>query len=309
MPMTTMSSQRPTTRADLADVFITVVIPHLNQPLNLARCLTSLAENTRQPDEIIVVDNGSDIVPDVPAYVTLIQEKTPGPGPARNAGVTRARGNVLAFLDADCLARFDWLEEAERGIIRADILGGDMRIGYLDPRRLTMTEAYESVYSFRIQRYIAEENFAATANLVVRREILEAVGPFGGLHMAEDRDWGQRAVKMGYEISYAPRMRVYHPARRTFPDLYQKWDRQLAHDYGAITTGTGRARWWLKAVAMGVSPLAEITRIAGSRRLRGVMPRLKAFVGLCRIRLYRMGRMIDLGLRGRPERLAAKWNR
>ncbi len=300
---------RPVTRSDLADVFITVVIPHLNQPDNLARCLAALADNTRAPDEIIVVDNGSAILPDVPAHVTLIQEKTPGPGPARNAGVAKARGNVLAFIDADCLARYDWLEEAERGIVRADILGGDMRIGYGDPARLTMTEAYESVYSFRIQRYIAQEGFAATANMVVRREIFDAVGPFGGLHMAEDRDWGQRATAMGYEIAYAPRMRVYHPARRSFPDLYLKWDRQLAHDYGAITDGAGRLRWWLKAVAMGLSPLVELSRIAGSRRIKGVGPRIKAFVGLCRIRLYRAGRMVDLGLRGRPERLAAKWNR
>jgi len=300
---------RPITRSDLADVFITVVIPHLNQPDNLARCLAALADNTRPPDEIIVVDNGSAILPDVPENVTLIQEKTPGPGPARNAGVAKARGNVLAFIDADCLARYDWLEEAERGIVRADILGGDMRIGYVDPARLTMTEAYESVYSFRIQRYIAQEGFAATANMVVRREIFDAVGPFGGLHMAEDRDWGQRATAMGYEIAYAPRMRVYHPARRTFPDLYLKWDRQLAHDYGAIAGGVGRLRWWLKAAAMGLSPLVEVSRIIGSRRIKGMGPRIKAFVGLCRIRLYRMGRMIDLGLRGRPERLAAKWNR
>ena len=38
---------------------ISVVIPHLNQPEALARCLASLAVGARQPDEIIVVDNGS----------------------------------------------------------------------------------------------------------------------------------------------------------------------------------------------------------------------------------------------------------
>lgn len=301
--------RRPRTRDALAEVRISVVIPHLNQPEMLARCLAALAENTRPPDQVIVVDNGSDVLPEVPAHVTLLREKAPGPGPARNHGVAHATGNVLAFLDADCLPRFDWLEEAARGIVRADILGGDMRIGYLDPARLTVTEAYESVYSFRVRRYIAEENFAATANLVVRREILEAVGPFGGLHMAEDRDWGQRATAMGYEIRYAPRMRVYHPARRTFPELYAKWDRQMAHDFGAISDGVGRLRWWLKAAAMGLSPLAEISRIATSDRVKGLMPRIKAFAGLCRIRLYRARRMVDLGLRGQPERLAAKWNR
>jgi len=97
-----------------------------------------------------------------------------------------------------------------------------------------------------MQRYIRDEGFTGTGNLVVKRAVLEAVGPFAGRGVAEDRDWGKRATAQGYEITYAPRMRVYHPARRTFLELYAKWDRQLAHDYGMITDGAGRMRWCLK---------------------------------------------------------------
>ena len=43
---------------------ISVVIPHLNQPEFLARCLASLAAGTRPPDEVIVVDNGSHELPE-----------------------------------------------------------------------------------------------------------------------------------------------------------------------------------------------------------------------------------------------------
>jgi len=292
-----------------APLRISVVIPHLNQPEILARCLAALRENTRAPDEIIVVDNDSDVLPDVPENVTLLQEKTPGPGPARNLGVQHSTGDVLAFIDADCLARFDWLEEAERAIARADILGGDVRIGYVNPHKLTVLEAYESIYAYRMQRYIRDEGFTGTGNLVVKRAVLEAVGPFAGRGVAEDRDWGKRATAQGYEITYAPRMRVYHPARRTFLELYAKWDRQLAHDYGMITDGAGRMRWCLKTCAMVVSPLWEVPRIAGSSRVPSLRARWKAFVGLYRIRVYRAGRMVDLMVRGHPERLAARWNR
>jgi len=299
MNMTTMSDT----------LRISVVIPHLNQPEILARCLAALRDNTRQPDEIIVVDNGSDVLPEVPADVTLLQEKTPGPGPARNLGVAHSTGDVLAFIDADCLARFDWLEEAARAIARADILGGDVRIGYVNPHQLTVLEAYESIYAYRMKRYIAEEGFTGTGNLVVKRDVLEDVGPFAGLQIAEDRDWGKRATGQGYDITYVPRMRVYHPARRNFLDLYAKWDRQLAHEYELITDGAGRMRWLVKTLAMGVSPLWEIPRIAASSRVPTLTARWKAFAGLARIRIYRAGRMMDLMLRGRPERLAAKWNR
>lgn len=300
--MTTMSDPQ-------SDVRISVIIPHLNQPQMLARCLASLGDGDRQADEIIVVDNGSDVLPEVPVHVTLLQEKTPGPGPARNLGVSHATGDVLAFIDADCLARFDWLDHAARAIENHDILGGDVRIAYADPGRLTVLEAYESIYAYRMERYIAEEGFTGTGNLVVKRTVLETVGPFAGLEKAEDRDWGQRATRMGLTITYVPQMRVYHPARRTFAELYLKWDRQLAHDYGLITDRVGKLRWGAKTLAMGVSPLIEISRIAVSDRVPNGIGRVKAFAGLCRIRLYRLGRMVDLSLRGRPERLATKWNR
>jgi glycosyltransferase involved in cell wall biosynthesis len=291
------------------DPRISVIIPHLNQPQMLARCLGSLRDGIRQPDQIIVVDNGSDVLPDVPEYVTLLHEKTPGPGPARNLGVTKATGDMLAFIDADCLADPDWLDAAARAIAACDILGGDVRIAYRDPGSLTVLEAYESIYAYRMDRYIAREGFTGTGNLVVKRAVLETVGPFAGLEKAEDRDWGQRATAQGFDITYVPQMRVYHPARRSFSDLYLKWDRQLAHDYGRISGGVGKLRWALKTLAMGVSPLAEIPRIVASDRVPKIGDKLKAFAGLCRIRAYRTGRMVDLMLRGRPERLAAKWNR
>lgn len=293
----------------MSDPRISVIIPHLNQPAMLARCLGSLRDGTRQPDEIIVVDNGSDVLPDVPAHVTLLQQKTPGPGPARNLGVAHATGDVIAFTDADCLAHFEWLAEAARAIAKSDILGGDVRIAYVNPRKLSVLEAYESVYGFRMERYITREGFGATANLVVKKSVLETVGPFVGLEKAEDRDWGQRATGMGFDIKFVPKMQIYHPARPSFADLYLKWDRQLAHDYAEVTDHAGKLRWVVKTLAMGISPLAEISQIAASDRVPRVIDKVKAFAGLCRIRVYRAGRMMDLMLRGRPERLAAKWNR
>ena len=303
MPMTIMNEAVP-------QAHISVIIPHLNQPALLARCLGSLRDGTRQPDEIIVVDNGSDALPEVPDHVTLLEErKLAGPGPARNLGVAHATGDVLAFIDADCLARFDWLQEAEHAIEGAEILGGDVRIGYVNPQKLTMMEAYESIYSYRMARYIREEGFTGTGNLVVKRAVLETVGPFAGLEKAEDRDWGRRATGMGYKITYVPRMRVYHPARRNFSEIFDKWDRQLAHEYAVLSGGADKLRWALKMLAMVPSPLVEIPRIAASDRVPHVWNKVQAFAGLCRIRAYRAMRMLDLAVHGQPERLAAKWNR
>lgn len=295
---------------------LSVVIPHLNQPERLQRCLMSLVSGDRPPDEILVVDNGSDVMPqdicDKFAGVTLLREQTPGPGPARNLGVAQSTGNIVAFIDADCLADPVWLAIAAREMAdpTAQILGGDVRIALGDPDRPTMLEAYESIYAYRMDRYIACEGFTGTGNLVVRRAVLDDVGPFAGLSVAEDRDWGQRATAKGYRIRYVADMKAYHPARAAYTELQQKWDRHMAHDFtSARTAPNGKLKWLAKSLAMGVSPLAELPRIMTSDRVSGLRSRMLAFGGLTRIRFYRTRRMFQLMAGLDPDSLSGRWNR
>ena len=295
---------------------ISVVIPHLNQPDFLSRCLGSLAAMRVQPSEIIVVDNGSKTSPlevcnEFPG-VTLLQETTPGPGPARNFGLAHVTGDIVAFIDADCLAHPDWLSAACSSLEDPNmvILGGDVRIARTDPNRMTALEAYESVYAYRMDRYIAREGFTGTGNLVVRRPVLDEVGPFAGLDVAEDRDWGQRATRAGYRITYVADMIVYHPARQTFAELRTKWDRHTAHDFvAAKQRRIGKSRFLLKTLAMGISPLVEIPRLLMSNRIDGSRNRMRAFACLCRIRLYRAKIMFGLLMGADSDVLSGQWNR
>ncbi|PQO23006.1 glycosyl transferase family 2 [Rhodobacteraceae bacterium WD3A24] len=295
---------------------MTVIVPHLNQPEALTRCLAALEAGTRRADEVIVVDNGST---EPPAQVCaanprtrLLAESTPGPGPARNRGAAAAGGDILAFIDADCRAGEDWLRaiaEAFRDP-QAQILGGDVRIDMADPARPTIWEAYEAIYAYRMARYIRREGFTGTGNLAMRRTVFDAVGPFGGIEIAEDRDWGKRAAAQGYCARYVAGMRVYHPARESFAQLAQKWDRHIAHDAARdAAAGRSHARRAARAFAVAVSPVAEIGRVLTSPRIRGPRARLLAWLGLVRVRLYRARRMLRLLAAGGATASAAHWNR
>lgn len=312
--MTTQHSD--TVQAGPSGLMISVVIPHLNQPEALARCLASLFDGALAPSEVFVVDNGSETLPqevcDAYPQVSLLQERTPGPGPARNCGVAAASGDILAFIDADCRADAGWLAAilARFEDPVAQILGGDVRIDVRDPARPTSLEAYESIYAYRMDRYIVEQGFTGTGNLAVRRAVLEDVGPFAGLEVAEDRDWGRRATAKGYKITFAPEMRAFHPARISFAELRLKWARHIAHDFADLPAGAGaRMRWLAKAGAMAVSPLVELPRILASDRITGTRTRGLAVLALTRIRLYRSREMLGLCLRGNRSRNAESWNR
>ncbi len=254
----------------------TVIIPHLNQRSELEACLVSLEAQRleRACFEIIVVDNGSVSPPyDVVARhsgARLLSEPQPGPGPARNAGVKEASGEFLAFIDADCRAHPDWLLSALRtfrSYADRTILGGDVRI-WRENRKYTAIEAYEGVFAYRFKLYIEQHGFSGTGNLVVRRTDFHKVGPFAGIHVAEDMDWGRRALSAGLQFRYVPEMIVFHPARRSLQELCVKWDRQLQHYLNMAQGKPGwKLRWTARALAVLGSPVIDFTKVIASDRI------------------------------------------
>jgi len=303
----------------MSSVFISIVIPHLDQAEYLRSCLESLARQTydMRRVEIIVVDNGSNAPPTgiCSAFdgVRLVEEPTPGPGPARNLGVKVSRGAILAFIDADCAADPGWLAAIDGAFARSSsvaVIGGDVRIARGDPGHATMLEAYESIYAYRQEEYITRQQFSGTGNLAMRRQVHDAVGPFCGIERAEDRDFGQRATRLGFAIAYVPEMIVYHPARRSFEELYAKWERHISHDFREYAaTHRGALRWTLYGLAVAMSPAVEIMRLWNSDRVTGAWERWLAFAAVTRIRAWRARRMLAMLCTDGPSVSLGSWTR
>lgn len=302
----------------LADPAISVIIPHLNQEQALERCLAALASQRGfdRPFEVIVVDNGSGRTPEAlcaryPA-VRLVCESVPGPGPARNRGTQLAQAETFAFIDADCVADPTWLSAIHEAFHEPArrILGGEVRIAVDNPKRLTLLESYESVYAYRQRLYIERHGFSGTGNLAVRKKDFETIGPFAGLGVAEDLEWGRRAQQLGYQIHFVPEMIVAHPARKTFRELIAKWDRHIAHAFEASSgTRWPRSRWALYALGVAASPLVEPFRVFTTPRLGSFRERVLALRGVTRIRLYRARLMFSLLMGKDAATLTRSWNR
>lgn len=297
---------------------ISVIVPHLNQPAALARLLDSLDAQRpgNVPFEVIVADNGSRCP--LPAKIAdreglrVVVEHTPGPGPARNAGVRAATGAILAFTDCDCIADPGWIAAIARHFAEATaapVIGGEVVIAVRGTRSDAI-EAFEAIYGYRQQMYITRDRYAATCNLAMRRAAFDAVGGFGGLDIAEDRDWGTRAHALGWAHAFVPEMRISTPARESFAELARKWDRVIAHDFAVAQGRRGRRLvWGLRALAVAASPLAELPRLMRSTRVRGARARLLAAAVMVRLRAYRMRRMLQLLSGADARAMAQGWCR
>lgn len=161
----------------------------------------------------------------VPASLFLKHLESEGSGPyaARNVGIKAARGAALAFTDADCRPRPDWLERGLLALDDAPRVAG--RVLLTTTERGSLAERLDKSRFLRQERY-AKEGFGATANLFWRRSVASDVGLFDGrLLSGADEEHGERASRQGIAIRYAEAAVVVHPARATLYDVAKKAER------------------------------------------------------------------------------------
>ncbi len=213
--------------------FVSVVVPVRDGSERLPFCLTALEDQHYPPHrfEVLVVDDGSTetLAPLVGkfAHARLLSCPPMGPAAARNAGVEAARGEFVAFTDADCIPNPDWLLRGIAALHRtsADLVGGRIRLHVGDPQRPTAVELYELALFGAQQQFIERLSFAATANVFVRREAAKKV-PFDARSFdsasGEDMEWGSRLGAAGFVQRYADDVEVLHPARQSVRSLLSK---------------------------------------------------------------------------------------
>ena len=213
-------------------VFITIIIPVFNDNENLLNCLHAIEKQTvsKEDYEVIVIDNGGAQDPFSVAKkfenVRVVKEIKPGSYAARNRGINEARGEMLAFTDADAIPDVRWIEKG------VDIFIGTPNCGFVAGRidvfakklnQPNPVERYEILVSHNQKNYVALQQFGATANLFTSKTIIRKVGNFdGNLKSGGDLEWGQRVASYGFKVVYADDVIVRHPARNTLKALFQR---------------------------------------------------------------------------------------
>lgn len=139
-----------------SNLSISVVIVTRNRAESLSDTLISLTKQSRQPDEVIVVDNGSkDHTKETilsfsdSLNAKYVYEPTRGIQHARNAGLQSAAGDIIAFIDDDCVADENWLRYIEIPFIR------DPNIGVVGGEVSYLRIGHSSVEEFYIRNMIA----------------------------------------------------------------------------------------------------------------------------------------------------------
>ena len=216
--------------------FVSVVVPVRNGERTIGDNLASIIRSDYPQDrhEVLVVDNAStdrtaEIIGRYP--VRYVREERRGPSAARNRGIEESRGEVVAFIDADCIATTRWLRELVAGFSQNDVLAVAGEIIAYPPA--TPAERYHAMRKERWQAYALalERPFPVTANVAFRGETFDRIGRFDQrLRAGEDKDFGWRFFDAGLKLSYRDRALVFHRHRSTSWDLFTQ---SVTWGYGA----------------------------------------------------------------------------
>lgn len=250
--------------------FVSVIIPVFNDADRLKLCLESL-ENQSYPEhfyEVIVVDNASDktqkISTVVMPYLHAIYayESQPGSYAARNKGISLAKGEIIAFTDADCIPSADWLEKGVSHLLKnpnCGLVAGKIEIFFQNPEQLNTVEIYESIMALPQQEFFEKHQYGATANVLTRKTVIEDVGTFDqALKSSGDLEWGKRVYTHGYQQIYAEDVCIAHPAKRSFRQLYKRTIRHAGGIYDLYNNKNNsffnRNLWFLRYLSFNLMP-------------------------------------------------------
>ena len=207
---------------------ISVIIPTYKDHQSLAKCIQCLKNQTiNEHFEIIIVDNdpsSNDMHFNNEKNISVIKEKKRGSYSARNTGIKYAQKGILAFTDSDCRPDPDWLKNAVNKIRDgSSIVAGQTCV--IESKDPSLAEIYEKCFAFDFKYYM-QLNRAPTANLIVNSSMFESVGYFSEVSMSTgDMEWSLRASKAGYKIDFCSNVLVFHPARKTFSEIFKKMRR------------------------------------------------------------------------------------
>lgn len=219
---------------------VSVIIPVKDRAVELQRCLDSLSSLNypRENIEVIVVDDGSidncvDIAKNWGAVVMPSGGKGLGPSTARNVGAVAAKGEILAFIDSDCTASTQWLNQLIPAFGDSEVaaVGGQVE-GLKNSSALDRYEATMSSLSLGSRRRSAKNEkdtfYLPSCNLLVRKTIFQKLRGFKqAMHVGEDVDLSYRLRDKGWRIAYLPEGAIHHEHRSNYTSFMAR-----RFDYG-----------------------------------------------------------------------------
>ena len=207
--------------SDTRDLNISLVIPAYNEENYIADCLSHAIESSRgRFFEIIVIDNASTDrtreIAEAISGVRVVREEKKGITKARQRGLDEARGDIIAFIDADTRMPLGWYEAISEEFTkdpRLACLSGPYLYFDIPLFQQFLVKLYW--YLLAMPAYIMIGYMSVGGNFAIRRDVLLSMGGFDTTiaFYGEDTNTARRAHQYG-KVKFSPRFVMQTSGRR-----------------------------------------------------------------------------------------------
>ena len=196
---------------------VSVIICAYNASKTIDLCLNSILKQDFPDYEVIVVDDGSsdNTREKVKKYpVQLVSNVHGGSSAARNAGFKASKGDILVFVDSDCVAKKDLIAKLIEPLKNPKIGVTQAWWEVANEDKLVSTLIFKTYEYFT--RNLKYPDFLWTYCFAAKREVLQKLGMFNIVwKRVEDTDFSYKVIKEGYRIYLMKEVRIAHFFRET----------------------------------------------------------------------------------------------
>ena len=219
---------------------ISVILPSYNSENTIQKCLNGLLNQSYKGNyEIILVDSSVDRTPQIvsknfPSINFIHLEQKTDPGTARNMGIEKAKGDLIAFIDSDCIASADWLKKivSAHKSTSYNVIGGVVNNGNQKDDIVGLAGYISEFRDFLPGSQRQTVKHIPTCNISYKKKIFQKFGNFQGKYYPqEDLVFNHKLFLCGEKILRDPQIQVYHHHRSVFKDYVIHQNR-----IGAITS-------------------------------------------------------------------------
>lgn len=217
-------------------MLFSIIIPLYNRPEEINELIASLIVQTYKEYEIIIVEDGSKISSEniIKNYqnsnsnIFYYSKQNEGPGPTRNYGSEKAKGDYFIFLDSDCIVPQDYLSIVNTFLInnKVDCFGGpDRAMDSFTPIQKAINYSMTALLTtggIRGSKKSADKYYPRSFNMGIRARVFNELEGFAPMRFGEDLDLSMRIIENGYSTKLIHEAWVYHKRRTNFRKFYKQ---------------------------------------------------------------------------------------
>jgi cellulose synthase/poly-beta-1,6-N-acetylglucosamine synthase-like glycosyltransferase len=271
---------------DKQKISVSLILTVKDDSVALQETLHSLEEQTRFPDEVILVlaesqDNTAEVARDwqkSQRNVRVVVKKYITRSQGRNLGAELAKHEILLFTDAGCLVEREWVKNISRPFSRSEV---EFASGYTKGFQESAFQEAQAAFVLVPRNRIEQNPLPATRNMAIRKETFRKYRGFReDLNFAEDYEFARRLREAGIHAVFVADAEVSWKGRETLRDFFMMIVHLTRGDMLAGTWRNGHITMWARYLFF-LGSFLLLWKVSGfSLALLGTMMLYGLYLGL-----------------------------